>query len=94
MSDSISRKEIVSQVAERLEMSRASVERVLDLTLDGVVTEALTEGKKVNLGRFGAFSVTERSARTGRNPKTGEAIQIAASKTVKFKAYKGLSDAL
>ena len=58
------------------------------------VTDALAGGDRISLVGFGSWSVDERSARTGRNPRTGEEIQIAAKKVVKFKAGAGLSDAV
>jgi DNA-binding protein HU-beta len=59
-----------------------------------LMVEALADGDKVAVPNFGTFQVSERPARTGRNPATGEAIQIAASRTVRFKAAKGLKDRL
>ena len=59
-----------------------------------IITEALQRGDDVGLVGFGTFSVAESAARQGRNPRTGEALQIAASKRPKFKAGKGLKDAL
>ena len=58
------------------------------------VIEALRDGEKVQLVGFGTFDIGERSAREGRNPQTGESIQIAASKTPKFKAGKAFKDAI
>jgi DNA-binding protein HU-beta len=58
------------------------------------IVEALKQGDKVNVSGFGTFSVSERKARVGRNPKTGESIEIAASRAAKFKAGKTLKDCL
>ena len=60
----------------------------------GAITEALQKGDAVALSGFGTFATKERAARTGRNPRTGEAIQIAATKVPGFKAGKGLKDAV
>ena len=69
--------------------SCAAVESVLD-----IITEALTRGDSVSLVGFGIFSVSERAGRVGRNPRTGESITIASSRAPKFKAGKGLKDAV
>ena len=69
--------------------SGAAVESVLD-----IITEALTRGDSVSLVGFGIFSVSERAGRVGRNPRTGESIVIAPSRAPKFKAGKGLKDAV
>jgi len=61
--------------------------------LDDVIA-ALRQGERVNISGFGTFSVSERQARTGRNPKTGESIEIAASRSAKFKPGKQLKDSL
>jgi DNA-binding protein HU-beta len=58
------------------------------------IVKALRNGDKVNISGFGTFAVSERKARTGRNPKTGESIEIPASKSAKFKAGKALKDEL
>jgi DNA-binding protein HU-beta len=58
------------------------------------ITTALKSGDKINISGFGTFSVSHRKARTGRNPKTGETIQIASSRAAKFKAGKALKEAL
>ncbi len=60
----------------------------------GTISEALSRGDTVSLVGFGVFSVSERAGRTGRNPRTGESIEIAASRAPKFKAGKGLKDAV
>ncbi|GLI57232.1 DNA-binding protein [Propionigenium maris DSM 9537] len=71
--------------------SKADAERKLDAFL-GTVEEVLNEGEEVNFIGWGKFEVAERAARMGRNPKTGEEIQIEAKKVVKFKAGKKLND--
>jgi DNA-binding protein HU-beta len=85
--------ELVETVASKVDLPRAVAERAVNTVFDEV-TEALRQGDKVNISGFGTFSVSERKARTGRNPKTGETIQIAASRAAKFKAGKTLKDGL
>lgn len=85
--------ELIEAVAESADLSKASATRAVDAMLD-TVTEALKSGDQVTLIGFGTFLVRERAARTGRNPQTGAAIDIAASKAPTFKAGKGLKDAL
>lgn len=85
--------ELIELVAEAADISKAAATRAVDATFDGI-TDSLKRGDTVTLVGFGTFSVGERSARTGRNPRTGETITIAASRTPKFKAGKALKDAL
>ena len=85
--------ELVTEIAEKADVSKKEAEVVLHAFTD-VVTEQLKKGEKIQLVGFGTFEVAERSARTGRNPQTGEEMQIAASKTPKFKAGKALKDAV
>ena len=85
--------ELIESVASKVDLPRAVAERAVNTMFDEIV-EALKEGEKVNISGFGTFSVSERKARTGRNPKTGESIEIAASKAAKFKAGKTLKDSL
>ena len=82
---------LVAKIAEKSGLSKKQAELALGAFIDSV-TEALKEGDKVQLMGFGTFEVKERAARTGRNPSTGEAIEIPASKTPTFKAGKGLRD--
>ena len=81
--------ELVKKIAEKAEISQAQAKSVLEATLESV-KEALQGGDSVQLIGFGTFSVSERAARTGKNPRTGEQIQIAAKKVAKFKAGAGL----
>ena len=81
--------ELVKKIAEKAEISQAQAKSVLEATLESV-KEALQGGGSVQLIGFGTFSVSERAARTGKNPRTGEQIQIAAKKIAKFKAGAGL----
>lgn len=85
--------ELVAAIAERTEVSKKDSEKVLKAFID-VVTEELTKGEKIQLVGFGTFEVSERAAREGRNPQTGDTMVIAASKAPKFKAGKALKDAV
>ena len=85
--------ELIAAIAERTELSKKDAEKALKAFTD-VVAEELKKGEKIQLVGFGTFEVSERAAREGRNPQTGEAMQIAASKSPKFKAGKALKDAL
>lgn len=85
--------EFIAAVAEKAEISKKDSEKALKAFVD-VVTEQLKAGDKVQLVGFGTFEVSERAAREGRNPQTGETMQIAASKSPKFKAGKALKDAI
>ncbi len=85
--------ELIDAVAEGADISKAAATRAVDTLLD-TITAALAKGDQVTLVGFGTFSVKERAARTGRNPRTGEAIQIAAAKVPGFKAGKALKDAV
>ena len=83
--------ELVAAMAEQTNLSKKDVEAVLKSFAD-VVSEELKNGGKVQLVGFGTFEVSERAAREGRNPQTGETMTIAASKAHKFKAGKALKD--
>lgn len=85
--------ELVASMAERAELTKVDAEKALKAFID-VVTEEMKNKGKVQLVGFGTFETTERAARTGRNPKTGEAIEIGASTSPKFKAGKALKDAI
>jgi DNA-binding protein HU-beta len=85
--------ELVSAVAEMAGTSKKDAEAVLQAFLD-VVTKTLSKGEDVTLAGFGTFSVTQRQARVGVNPRTLEKIQIAATKTPKFKSGKKLKEAV
>ena len=85
--------ELVAAMAEKTELSKKDAEKALKAFTD-VVAEELKKGKKVQLVGFGTFEVAEREAREGRNPRTGETMTIAASKSPKFKAGKALKDSL
>ena len=83
--------ELIAAVAEQAELSKKDAEKALKAFTDVIAAE-LVKGEKVQLVGFGTFEVSEREAREGRNPLTGETITIAASKNPKFKAGKALKD--
>jgi len=84
---------MIDMVAEAADISKAAAGRAVDAVFDGI-TASMKNGNSVTLVGFGTFSVGDRAARSGRNPRTGETIQIAAAKTPKFKAGKALKDAV
>ena len=85
--------ELVEFIAEKADLSKADAGRALDAMMEGV-TKGLKESGKVTLVGFGTFSAKKREARTGRNPQTGETVQIAARVVPGFKAGNKLKDAL
>jgi DNA-binding protein HU-beta len=85
--------ELIAAVAEASELSKADATAATEAVFD-TITTALKAGDTIQMTGFGSFSVSERAAREGRNPSTGEPIQIAASKQAKFKAGKALKDAV
>jgi DNA-binding protein HU-beta len=85
--------ELVAAVAESTGMSKVDAEKAVVGVVDAV-TASLVKGEKVGIPNLGTFEIRERAARDGRNPKTGEAIKIKASKAVGFKASKGLKEAV
>ncbi len=85
--------ELIDAVAEAADISKASAANALDAVIDSI-TNALKNGDTVSLVGFGTFSVKERAARTGRNPRTGEEITIPAAKVPGFKPGKALKDAV
>ncbi len=85
--------ELIDAIAGAAELSKADAGRALDATV-AAITNALKKGDTVTVIGFGSFVVRERAARTGRNPKTGAELQIAASKNPVFKAGKALKDAV
>lgn len=88
----MNKSELIDSIAESADISKASAGRALDAAIDAVTSE-LKAGGQVSLVGFGTFSVKDRAARAGRNPQTGEAIQIKAAKIPSFKAGKALKDA-
>ena len=85
--------ELIAAVAEATDLDKTSADAAIKAVFSALST-SLAQGDDTSLSGFGAFSVGERAAREGRNPQTGEAIQIAASKVVKFKPAKALKDAV
>ena len=89
----MNKSDLVSAIATKGDLSKKDAEKALKAFID-VVTEELAQGGKIQLVGFGTYDVTERAARTGRNPQTGEDMEIAASKAPRFKAGKALKDAV
>lgn len=85
--------ELKGTVANKADMSKADASKMITAVFDSI-QDALRQGDKVAIPGFGTFEVADRPARQGRNPQTGATIEIAASKAAKFKAGKGLKDAL
>ncbi len=85
--------DLVEALANKLGINRNDAEKAVNIVLDDIV-HALKQGERVNISGFGTFSVSSREARSGRNPKTGETIEIAASRSAKFKPGKQLKDSL
>lgn len=85
--------ELISAVAEKAELTKKDAERAVNAVFEAI-EEALAGGDKVQLVGFGTFEVRARAARTGRNPQTGEEIQIAATNVPAFRAGKALKDAI
>jgi len=89
----VNKNDLVSLVADRTGFSKGDAAKAVDGVLDSI-TQALQKGSEVRLVGFGTFMVTKRAASEGRNPRTGEPIKISASKLPKFRAGKGLKDAV
>jgi DNA-binding protein HU-beta len=89
----LNKAELISAIAEESELSKVKAEFALNSVMDNI-KKAVTKGDSVQLIGFGTFGSGKRAARMGRNPKTGEAIKIAAAKTVKFTAGKAFKDAV
>ena len=89
----MNKSDLVEAIAASAQLSKADAARAVDGFISAV-TNALKAGDTVALVGFGSFSVKQRAARKGRNPKTGEVIEIAASQVPEFKAGKGLKDAV
>ena len=85
--------ELIDAIAEAADLPKASAGRALDATIDAI-TAALKNGDSVSLVGFGTYTVKKREARTGRNPQTGEPIEIKAAQVPSFKAGKALKDAV
>ena len=89
----MNKNDLIAAVADSANLSKSDASDAVDAVLDSI-SGALASGGEVRLVGFGTFSVAARAATTGRNPRTGEAIQIPASKQPKFKAGKALKDAV
>lgn len=89
----MNKSDLIDAIASAADIPKAAAGRALDATLD-TVSETLTNGEQVVLVGFGTFSVKERAARTGRNPRTGDPIDIPAARIPSFKAGKALKEAV
>lgn len=89
----MNKSELIDSIAASADLSKASAGRALDATIEAI-GDALKGGDSVALVGFGTFAVKERAARTGRNPQTGNPIEIKAAKVPSFKAGKALKDAV
>ena len=89
----MSKQQLVEMIAEKAGLTKADAARALDATTESIA-EALKKGEKVSLVGFGTFATSKRDAREGRNPRTGETVQIAARTAVTFKAGSKLKDAV
>lgn len=89
----VNKSELIDSIAKQADISKAAAGKVLDATIESV-KQALKQEDSVTLVGFGTFYVGDRAARTGRNPRTGKNIKIKAAKVPKFRAGKGLKDAV
>ena len=89
----MNKQELISKIAEKASSSKKDAAAALT-ALTATITEELKSGEKVAIPSLGTFEVRERAARTGKNPRTGEAVEIAAKKLPAFKAAKALKDAV
>jgi len=89
----MNKSELIDEIAKSADISKTAAGRALDATVEAV-KKSLKKGDSVTLIGFGTFSVGKRAARTGRNPRTGAALKIKAAKVPKFRAGKGLKDAV
>jgi len=89
----VNKSELIDAIAESAGLTKAQAGKALDATVDAI-GKALKDGDEVTLVGFGSFYVADREERTGRNPRTGETIKIAAAKQPKFRAGKSLKDAV
>jgi DNA-binding protein HU-beta len=93
----MNKSDLVDALADRTGMTKAEASRATDAlfsTDDGIIVKALKGGNRVQITGFGTFEAKNRKARTGRNPRTGQTIRIAATKTPSFRAGKGLKDGI
>jgi DNA-binding protein HU-beta len=89
----MNKNDLTDRIATGAGITKAAAAKALDSLVEGI-TSALEDGDKVTLVGFGTFSTSERAARTGRNPRTGKKLKIAAKKVVRFKAGSRLADAM
>ena len=89
----MNKQELIAAIAEKAELERDDAKKALNAFIE-VVGDELKKGEKIQIIGFGTFEVSERAARESRNPQTGEAMEIKASKNPKFKAGKALKDSL
>ena len=89
----MNKSELIDQIAESADLSKAAAGRALEATIAAIKT-SLENGGMVTLLGFGTFYVGKREARTGRNPRTGDAVSIKSARVPKFRAGKGLKDAV
>jgi DNA-binding protein HU-beta len=89
----VNKSDLIEAIAQAADISKAAAERALDGTV-AAITTSLQKGDMVTLVGFGTFHVGDRKARSGRNPRTGDTIEIKASKVPKFRAGKALKDAV
>ena len=89
----MNKNELIAEIADSCELTKAKAAEAVDAFIE-TISKSLSKGKEVRLVGFGTFSVAKRKASTGRNPRTGEAMKIKASTQPKFKAGKGLKDAV
>ena len=89
----MNKSELIAEVAEKTGLTKKDAEAAVKAVTD-TITDAMIQGDKVQLVGFGTFEVRERAARFGRDPRTGESMEIAASKSPAFKAGQGLKDAV
>lgn len=91
----MNKSELVQALANKTKLSRADAQRAVDAmfdTNDGIISKALKKGDRIQITGFGTFETRKRKARTGRNPRTGKEIKIAATTSPSFRAGKGLKD--
>lgn len=90
----MTKSELIEQIAKDAGVTKTAAKQILNSFLDTISNELVNEDGKVRLSGFGTFSTTERKARKGRNPQTGEMLEIKSSNTVKFKPAKALKDSV
>jgi len=89
----MNKQELIAKIVKDTALSKATAAAAVDSFMDGI-TKSLKKGNAITFVGFGTFSTSKRKARVGRNPQTGEAVKIPARRVVRFKAGKGLKDAL